>query len=131
MCQHEAGDSEQLFHNRSRSCRAPSSWAAEQVNAAITFGLVPENLQKNYTQPVTRGDVAQMFINLIEKSTDQPIDEYQAAKGVSINNNAFTDTSDKAGLAANALGIINGVGGGRFDPNSTFTRAQITVGYDN
>ena len=50
-----------------------------------------------------------------------------AAKGVTINNSAFTDTTDKAVLAANALGIINGVAEGRFDPDGTLTRAQIAA----
>ena len=50
-----------------------------------------------------------------------------AGKGVTINNSAFTDTTDKAVLAANALGIINGVGDGKFDPGGTLTRAQIAA----
>jgi len=106
---------------------SPSTWAIVEVSSAIEVGLVPENLQKNYTQPVSRGDVAQMFINLIEKSSGQSIDAFLAAQGASINNNAFTDTTDKAVLAANALGIINGVGNNRFDPNGTLTRAQIAA----
>ena len=106
---------------------SPSLWAASEVGAAIEARLVPENLRKNYTSPISRGNVAQMFINLLENASGMTIDEFMAAKGVSINNNAFTDTSDKAVLAANALGIINGVGGGRFDPNGTLTRAQIAA----
>ena len=105
----------------------PSAWAAAEVNAAIEAELVPENLQKNYTSPVSRGNVAQMFINLIEQSSGQSIDEFLAAKGVSISDNAFSDTTDKAVLAANALEIINGVGDGKFDPYGTLTRAQIAA----
>jgi alpha-tubulin suppressor-like RCC1 family protein len=107
--------------------RVPSDWAAEQVSAAIAEGLVPANLQRNYTKPVSRGDVAQIFINLIEKSSGQSIDAFLAAKGVSVNTNAFTDTADRAVLSANALGIINGVGNNKFDPSGTFTRAQIAA----
>ena len=105
----------------------PSSWASAEVNAAIEAGLVPEHLQRNYTQPVSRGDVAQMFIDFIEKYTGQSIDEFLVRKGVSINNNTFTDTNDKSVLAANALGIINGVGGNRFEPEGTFTRAHVAA----
>ncbi|MCL1828545.1 MAG: S-layer homology domain-containing protein [Oscillospiraceae bacterium] len=105
----------------------PSSWAAEEVKAATAAGLVPENLQKNYTKDVSRGDVAQMFINLLQEASGQTIDDFMAAKGVSINNDAFTDTADRAVLAANALGIINGVGEDRFDPGGTLTRAQIAA----
>ena len=106
---------------------SPSTWAVKEVSAAIEAGLVPENLQKNYTKSISRSEVAQMFINLIEKASGQNIDTFLAAKGVSINNNAFTDTTDKAVLAANALGIIKGVGDNRFDPNERLTRAQIAA----
>jgi hypothetical protein len=105
----------------------PSSWAADDVSGAITAGLVPEDLQKNYTKSVFRGDVAQMFINLIEKSSGRTIDAFLTSKGVSVNSGAFTDTTDKAVLSANALGIINGVGDNKFDPSGTFTRAQISA----
>lgn len=106
---------------------APSAWAVEQVDAAIAAGLVPENLQQNYTEAVSRGEVAEMFIRLLEKSSEKDIDALLDEKGVQINPTAFTDTTDKNVLAANALGIINGVGSNRFDPNGTFTRAQIAV----
>ena len=105
----------------------PSLWAEAEVNAAIAAGLVPANLQKNYTKDVSRGDVAQMFINLIEKASGQSIDDFMKAKGVTINNNAFTDTTNKAVLAANALGIINGVGNNKFDPDGILSRAQIAA----
>ena len=105
----------------------PSEWAVAEVSAAIEAELVPENLQMNYTKAVSRGDVAQMFINLIEKSSGQTIDEFLTTKSVSINDDAFTDTTDKAVLAANALGIINGIGDSKFDPNGTLTRAQIAA----
>ena len=106
---------------------APSLWAADEVDAAISAGLVPQNLQKNYTQPVSRGEVAQMFINLVEQTTGQDVDAYLAAKGTNINYNAFSDTTDKAILSANALGLIHGTGDGKFSPDITLTRAQIAA----
>jgi len=106
---------------------APSSWAAQTVGDAIAARLVPSTLQKNYAKPVSRGDVAQMFINLIEKGSGKDIDAFLTEKGASIDSGAFTDTTDQAVLAANALGIISGVGGGKFDPSSTLTRAQAAA----
>lgn len=105
----------------------PSDWAVEQVQAAIDAGLVPDNLQSGYTKAVSRGAVAEMFIRLVEESAGKSIDAILQEKGVQIDSNAFTDTSDSFVLAANALGIINGKGGGRFDPNGTLTRAQIAA----
>ena len=105
----------------------PSTWAVPEVNAAIEAGLVPENLQKNYQTNVTRGAVANMFINLIEQASGMSIDEFMVKKGVEIDPDAFNDTNDPAVLAANALGIIRGLGDGRFDPDGTLLRAQIAA----
>ena len=105
----------------------PSSWAAEEVSAAIDAGLVPDSLRKNYTGTVTRSQVAGIFILLLEKSSGRDIEALMDRKGVEIDPAAFTDTSDPDVLAANALGIINGIGGGKFAPNGTFTRAQIAA----
>jgi hypothetical protein len=112
---------------------SPNSWSLDEVVAAIKAGLVPKELQKNYRGDVTRGEVAQMFINLIEIASGMTIDDFMLRRGVTINENAFSDTSDKAVLAANALNIINGVvlpeagRPGRFDPGGTLNRAQIAA----
>jgi hypothetical protein len=105
----------------------PSSWAKEEVEAGIAAGLVPEELQKDYTSPVTRGQVAEMFINLLEKSSGKSTDELIKEKGASINEGVFTDTTDKNVLAANALGIINGTSKDKFSPDGTLKRAQIAA----
>jgi hypothetical protein len=43
------------------------------------------------------------------------VESYISYKGLS--SGGFSDTADRAALAANALGIISGMGDGRFDPN--------------
>ena len=101
---------------------APSAWAAAEVSAAIEAGLVPENLQKSYQKDVTRGAVANIFINLIEQASGMSIAMLMAEKGVETDPGAFTDTDDPAVLAANALGIIHGIGDGRFDPGGILQR---------
>ena len=105
----------------------PSTWAQETVNQAIAAGMVPGTLQTGYQSAVSRGSVAQMFVNLIELASGKSIEDFLADKGVAMDENAFTDTSDPAVLAANALGIIQGVGNGRFDPDANLTRAQIAA----
>jgi len=41
-------------------------------------------------------------------------------------SNPFTDTSDPAVLALNKAGVIGGMGEGKFSPDTTLTRAQIS-----
>ncbi|MBQ7599600.1 MAG: S-layer homology domain-containing protein, partial [Clostridia bacterium] len=123
----EQGDTEDTAAEVTPNLEGVSSWALAEVEAGIKEGLVPANLQANYTSPVTRGAVAQMFVNLLEKAAGKSIDDIMAEKGVAINEGAFTDTTDKAVLAANALGIINGTGSGKFSPDGTLKRAQIAA----
>ena len=106
-----------------------STWAIAEVGDAINAGLVPESLlvKDNYTGSITRSETAQVIVSLIEKTANQTIDEFLAVVDVSINSNVFTDTVDKAVLAANALGIINGVGNNRFNPAGILTRAQFAA----
>ena len=104
----------------------PSAWAEQQVTGAINDGLVPEHMQSGYTEPISRADVAQMFINLIEKSSGKTIETVIKENGATVSS-AFTDTNDPAVLYANALGIINGVEENRFDPDGLLTRAQCAV----
>ncbi len=106
---------------------APSDWAVEEVEQAIACNLVPENLQKNFTMHVYRLEVAGMFINLIEEMTGKSIDTILKLEGVRRNKSAFTDTTDSDVLAANALGIIHGVGNKTFDCYGTLTRAEIAA----
>lgn len=105
----------------------PSDYAKNEVYAAYEAGLVPESLTHNFTEPVSRGAVAQMFVNLLEKASGKSAAELIAEKGAKINENAFTDTSDKAVLEANALGIINGTGEGKFSPDGGLKRVQIAA----
>ena len=109
------------------SSEEPSSWAKDEVSAAVSAGLVPSQLQRNYTSPVTRGQVAGMFMNLLEKASGKTADALMAEKGVSVSSTTFSDTRDSSVLAANALGIINGTGNGKFSPDGTLKRAQIAA----
>ena len=111
----------------SNSTDVPSAWAVPEVNAAIEAGLVPENLQKNYKSDVTREAIATLFINVIEQASGMSIDEFMAEKGVEVNPNAYSDTNNPSILAADALGILRGVGDGRFNPNGNLLRSHIAT----
>ena len=63
--------------------------------------------------------------SLTQKGSYKDIDAILFEKGV--HSTAFTDTIDKNVLAANAPGIINGVGNNRFDPNGVLTTEQAIV----
>ncbi len=105
----------------------PSEWAADEVEAAIAEGLVPEELRQFYRRPVTRGQVTQLFINLIEKVMGKTVDEIISERGLQIDTDKFTDTYDINVYSANALGVIYGTSEDRFSPEGTLKRAQIAA----
>ena len=109
------------------SADEPSSWAKEEVESAVETGLVPDYLQANLTSPVTRGQVAEMFILLLEKATGKTVDAIIEEKGATIEEGKFEDTNDANVYAANALGIINGTSSSKFSPDGTLKRAQIAA----
>ncbi|MDR2751273.1 MAG: S-layer homology domain-containing protein [Clostridiales bacterium] len=109
------------------SIETPSPWAADQVKAAIQAGLVADSLQSSYQSPISRGNVAKLFVGLVEKSSGKSINEVLASKGLEIDKNSFSDTADESILSVYALGIVAGVGEGKYAPTESLTRAQMAA----
>ena len=97
--------------------RRPSDWAAAEVDAAAEKGYVPTALAKNYTAPITRAEFCRLAVQFYERYTGETVD---AAAD-------FTDTQDSAVRKMAGLGVVNGVGGGRFDPDGTLTRQDAAA----
>ncbi|USB33169.1 S-layer homology domain-containing protein [Paenibacillus sp. YPG26] len=74
--------------------------------------------------PITREEAAAVLMNLAGRMNKTPQTSGSSA--------AFTDTSEISGWAksavvqAQALGLINGKGGNRFDPKDQVTRAELS-----
>lgn len=95
----------------------PASWAASQVSAAISDGIVPASLQNSYPKPITRAEFCALAANFYEKYTGQTV-----AREVH-----FTDTQDANVEKMATLGVVNGVGFNAFAPNQAITREQAAV----
>jgi len=98
----------------------PSEWARGEVSGAIGAGLVPEDLQSSYQAPITRAEFCRLIIRLMQETYAADCVEFIEENGGF--DVSFTDTNDREILAAAQLGIVNGVGGGRFDPDSSIQR---------
>ena len=94
-----------------------SSWAHESINSAFTHGLIPQALQSHYTQAITRAEFSVLAVTLYETITGKEITERAQ----------FNDTADVNVQKMGGLGVVNGVGGGNFDPNRTITRQEAAV----
>lgn len=95
-----------------------SSWAVQEVMEMQIEGLIPEFMKgRDMTAPISRADMCSIAMLAYNKATGQ---KYTAK---SLDH--FTDTSNPDVNAANELGIVGGVGGGKFDPDSTLQREQF------
>jgi len=108
-----------------------SDWAVIPVSTAIlSWELVPERLASNFNRPITRAEFAELvirtysvFMGGVIGSDDVPALERELAERVP----EFSDANDFHVMLAAYLGIITGVGDGRFDPDSSLTREQAAV----
>jgi hypothetical protein len=97
-----------------------SDWARGEVQSAGLMGLIPDRLYGvDLRQNITRAEFAALSVRVYENISGNP------APFASMN--PFYDTSDPEVLKAAALGITNGVGGGRFGSDTLLTRQQAAV----
>ena len=97
-----------------------SAWAEGYLTQAVERGLLPDALRGlDMTAPITRAEFAAAAVKL-----------YTALSGRSAalpGENPFRDCSDGEVLRAWALGVVQGVGGGRFAPDAVLTREQAAA----
>ncbi|MBQ7600522.1 MAG: S-layer homology domain-containing protein [Clostridia bacterium] len=106
----------------------PHDWAKEEVWDAILAGIVPHTVQREYREPVSRGSfcrlLMQMMCTYYGKSSPRELLEM---KETGYPGRMFVDVYDDDITAAAALGIVNGVGQGRFNPDGGITREQAAT----
>ncbi|MCL2368924.1 MAG: S-layer homology domain-containing protein, partial [Oscillospiraceae bacterium] len=93
-----------------------SEWAVEYVDRALERGLIPQHLQSQYTQPITRAEFAALAVTL-----------YEFWSGEIIGRIPFDDTDDINVEKAAYIGVVNGVGDHRFAPDNQLTREQAAT----
>jgi len=98
--------------------QTPSSWAVDYVIWGIMFEIVPENLQSNYTQPITRAEFSALAVALYE---------FWFWDGEIAGRINFVDTNDINVQKAAYIGVVTGVGDNRFAPHENLTREQAAV----
>lgn len=97
----------------------PSSWAKAEIDRAIKAGLPPEKILGEYGSNITRAEFSEVAVNLYEALSGK--------EGILQGENPFSDTQNTKVRIANSLGIVNGIGDGKFAPNDAITRQEISV----
>lgn len=102
----------------------PSLWAAKEVSTAISLGLVPKELQSNYTVPITRIEFVQLIMKLANIWAPEGTAERVAKFALNLPRDMFSDTEDVNVLYCASLGIVEGDGKGYFMPKELLQRQQ-------
>lgn len=104
----------------------PSAWATEEVQKAIRYNLLPEEMQNNYQSNITRYEFCVLLEYMIEEKTEKPIttlvEEYGTLIKQPFDDALFTEVNDIA-----RMGIISGVGDNMFNPLGEITRQEAAT----
>ncbi|MGZ9584388.1 S-layer homology domain-containing protein [Paenibacillus marinisediminis] len=96
-----------------------SNWAVHEVKRAEKYGLITESIKDNLNSPITREEFAELAARLYEVYMNKPVTPAPAG--------TFIDTNNSEVLKAYKLGIINGIGNNKFEPNGLTNREQVAT----
>ncbi len=96
-----------------------SAWARESIEKAIALELVPENLQSNYTQNITRAEFCRLAVQTYAAKTGYEVDTTLVSP--------FDDADDYYITTAYNLHIVSGMGDNKFAPDKEITRQEAAV----
>lgn len=102
-----------------KALASASDWSVGELVKAEEHNLLTEKVQGNFKQKVTREEFSELALKLYEALAGKKTE----AAGIK----PFTDTQNPSIASAYSLGIVNGVGNGRFEPYNTATRQEVSV----
>ena len=101
-------------------------WAVPELELTLENGLILDDMIGFWAQPTHRLVAAEIIVRLIEIVTSKTFDAIADEKHYDLTD-CFIDTENVYANFLKQSGISNGVDGIRFDPNGTFTRAQMVT----
>ena len=104
----------------------PSPWAEDAVTRGDALGLIPDWMQYGYRNHLTRAEFCQLIVKLLEKKTGMTVDQFRGQQGLPYVDE-FSDTDDYFVCSCSSLGIVQGTGGGRFQPAASLTRQEAAT----
>lgn len=96
-------------------------WADNAVKIMTDYGIMPPNLAYNYKSNITRREYCALAVNFYNAN----MGEYMGKAYT--DTSPFTDVDDFYVSAAADLGIVSGVGNGKFEPDRPITRQEAAV----
>lgn len=93
-----------------------SSWATEELDRAAEYGFITESIAAKMNAPITREEFCEVIMKLYEK---------MVGEAAYTNLTTFTDTVNPEIYKAYELGIVGGIGNGKFAPKDLINREQV------
>ncbi|MDD3164394.1 MAG: S-layer homology domain-containing protein [Oscillospiraceae bacterium] len=103
---------------------APSTWATAEVDDAMQLGIVPAALQQDYKKAITRSEFCALVVGVVNAWDTDLLAFRMNAQNIHLDENPFSDTTDRNALLCAAFGIVEGDGNGHFMPDAPITRQQ-------
>lgn len=106
----------------------PSAWAQASVDTAFSWGLLPDQMKERYQENITREEFAEVLESVCNNYYGGSHSyiiwgmEYDYIPG-----DPFTDTSNWAVKQMYTVGIMSGIGDGKFGPDLPLTREQAAT----
>ena len=107
--------------------RGLASWAFDEAKQAYEYKLITPDCLGSMPDAINRLEFCDLVMNMLSVKLGKSVEKILADKKLTINYNVFTDTDYYNILAANALGIVNGKGEGKFDPEGTIKRQEAAA----
>lgn len=95
-----------------------SSWAVPELDRALEYSLITDMIKGRMNASITREEICEVIMALYEN---------MAGKVVCSQTRVFSDTNNPEVYKAYQLGIVNGVGNNRFDPDALTNREQVAT----
>ena len=111
---------------REVSSTTPSEWAKSEIEKAKNYGFLPDYMQNNYQNNITRAEFCTILTWMIEEKTGKAIGQLIEEKGTPIKS-PFEDTYYEYADYMCKLGIVNGVSATEFNPLGEITREQAAT----
>ncbi len=102
----------------------PAAWAVEEWREAKALGLVPAALDRAYDSPITRAEFCLLMTGLLGTLWGEDPAGVLRAQGIDLSLSPFPDADGEAVAVLCALGVVEGRGDGRFDPDAPITRQE-------
>lgn len=105
----------------------PSAADKTPAAEAIGLGIVPESLQANGVQPITREGFIDLIMKAIEVKTGKSAEKLLEEKEKLLGKNPFADNNNQTVLKAYYLGLTDAAASGSFRPKDLLLRQEAAV----